>query len=153
MSDSYDWEKEDKSVMEDLESPVTVADLKTLVTLRRQRDRAKADADSAEAEYRETEAYIWEKMDNNGDQSIKKDLGDLGIVSIQRRGTVYARVIDSDVLTSELDNLGRAEEMTKAAFEKRRLNEYVRECLEQGIPLPEGLDFYEKRYVAIKQES
>lgn len=144
---SHEWEALETS------SPVTTSDLKTLVTLREHRDRLKADADAAEREYREQEAYVWEKMDNNGDQSIKKDLGNQGVVSIQRRNTVYARVIDSEVLTDELDNIGRAEEMTKAAFEKKRLNEYVRECLEQGTPLPEGLDFYEKRYVAIKQEN
>lgn len=132
---------------------VSRADVRRLVELRTQRDRAKADADHAEAEYRAQEAVLWEKMENAGDTSVTKELDDHGArVQLVRRGTVYSKILDQDSLLDSLEQEGRTDEMTKPGFEKKRLNEFVRECLEQGRPLPEGLDFYERRYITITEK-
>ena len=131
---------------------VSDAELKDFVDKREERDRLKAESDRAEEAYREIEALIWDKMDENEDNVLDRNLADGRRVHIDKRSTIYSRILDSDTLLDSLENEGRVEEMTKPGFEKRRLNEYVRECLETGRPLPEGLDFYEKRYLRYSQK-
>ncbi len=133
---------------------VTRADARQLVALRHERDQVKALADEAEKAYRAEEERLWEKMENAGDTSVTKEVsidGETTKVRLVRRGTVYSKVLDTDTLLESLEQEGRSDEMTKPGFEKKRLNEYARECLEQGRPLPEGLDFYERRYIAITE--
>lgn len=132
--------------------PLTKSDVRRLKVLREQRDKAKAAADAAESEYREWEAICWEKMENAGDTSTTKVLPDGTKLQIVRRGTIYSRVLDNDVLLDSLEQEGRVDELTKPGFQKQRLNEYVRTCLESGQPLPDGLDFYERRYLTITEK-
>jgi hypothetical protein len=134
------------------EEPLTKGDVRQLKVLRESRDKAKAAADAAEAEYREWEAICWEKMENAGDTSTTKVLPDGTKLQIVRRGTIYSRVLDNDVLLDSLEQEGRVEELTKPGFQKQRLNEYVRTCLESGVPLPDGLDFYERRYLTLTEK-
>ena len=133
--------------------PVTTSDVLNLVSKRHIRDRAKAEYEAVERDYRAAEGLVWDKMDANGDASIKKDLPDYGIVRIVRRNTIYSRVADLDVLLDSLEQEGRLDELTKPGIEKKRLNELVRECLETGTPIPEGADFYEKRYIQITENA
>lgn len=133
-------------------SGVANSELRDFVEKRDIRDRAKAEFEAAERDYREIEAFVWEKMDENGDQILDRELPGEGRVHIDRRSTIYSRVLDTDILLDSLENEGRVEEMTKPGFEKKRLNEFVRECLETGRPLPDGVDFYEKRYLRFSRK-
>lgn len=148
MNPDPDWIDEDE-----FEEPVKSSDVAQLINLRHERDRKKEDFDRAEREYRAAEALLWEKMDANNDTSIKKSLPGLGTPRITKRSTIYARVADLDTLLDSLEQEGRVDELTKPAIEKKRLNELVRECLEAGIPIPEGADFYEKRYIQITENA
>jgi hypothetical protein len=153
VSDSYDYEQEDKAAAaEFLEAPTT-ADFERLLALRHDRDNMKELADAAEKEYRAHEAIVWEKMENNGDESLKKTLPSGETLRVVKRGTIYSRVVDLDTLLDSLEQSGRVEEMTKPAVEKKRLNELVRECLETGSPIPAGADFYERRFLQLTENA
>lgn len=122
--------------------------------LREKRDALKVAAKEANEDYEEAEADIWEELAPSDPTqkmaSQKVPLGDpWGTVTFGPREVPYARVIDADKALEHYNNRALTEEVTSAKFVMKRLNEEVRECIEEGADLPPGLDFYKKRYVSI----
>jgi hypothetical protein len=133
----------------DQQTLLTNRDLRQLVDLKRAKDNAKRLYEEAERAHKELQAKIWSQMETNGDKTLTKDLGPgYGVIQFGHRQTVYARVLDKDSLKAALVDMDR-EEIIKDDFEKRRLNEMVRDYLERGEELPPGLDIYTTDYVAI----
>lgn len=128
---------------------VTNEKLRALVDAKRRKDRTKAAADEAAAIHKQLQEEVWSAMETNGDKTLMKDLGPgYGNVQFGCRQTIYSRILDIDVAAKSLSDLGM-EHMLKADVQKRMLNELVREYIEQGRPLPDGVDFYSADYVAI----
>lgn len=126
-----------------------------LAELREERDISKAAAESAEKAYREYEAELFESVSESAlSGSVEFDFGgDLGKIRFQPRSTVYGRVIDKNAALEAFENEAIVDEMTAPKIEARRLNEYVRDCIEQGRDLPEGIDYYERKYMTISRKS
>ena len=125
-----------------------------LVELREQRDFDKAQFERSEREYREYEKELFSEVDESPlEGTIKMDLGpEHGTVSFRLNRTVYGRIIDQDTALEAFEDEAITEELTKPGIQKRRLNELVRERLENGVKLPEGIDYYENRGITISRK-
>lgn len=119
--------------------------------LRQDRDVAKKALERVEQSYREYEAELMGEIEASGIKgSVKFDFdGDLGTIQFGTRKTVYGRIVDADAAMESFENEALSDEMTGTKFESRRLNEYVRDRLEQGQDLPPGVDYYERRYISV----
>lgn len=125
-----------------------------LAELRDQRDIDAAAAKRSEGAYRSYEAELFEEIE---DSALKGTVefnfgGDLGTVRFQTRSTIYGKVEDKNAAYEAFENEALIDEMTAPKFEARRLNEYVRDRLESGLPLPEGVGYYVKRYFTISRK-
>lgn len=126
-----------------------------LAELRQARDEAKAAQTAAESAYREYEADLLEQVaDSSLRGSVEFDFGeDLGVIRFQPRGTIYGKVVDKMAALDSLDAEMLREEMTSEAIEARRLNEFVRDKLEAGEELPEGIGYYERKFFTISRKN
>jgi hypothetical protein len=131
------------------------AKFRRLAELREQRDTDKAALKNSENAYREYEAELLETVaDSSLRGSVEFDFGgDLGVIRFQPRGTIYGKVIDKAAALDSLEAEMLKEEMTSEAIEARRLNEYVRDLLERGEELPEGIGFYERKFFTITHKA
>lgn len=123
--------------------------------LRDTRDYEKAAAEASERAYREYEQQLFEDVEDSALRgTIQFDFGgDLGIIRFQPRRTIYGRVIDKNAAQEAFENEAIIDEMVSPKIEARRLNEYVRDRLENGQSLPEGIDFYERQFFTISRKS
>jgi hypothetical protein len=126
-----------------------------LVELREKRDEDKTSAEKSEVEYREYEAELFEELSDGPMQgTLRFDLGgNIGIVTFTPRETKFGRIVDADAAVQYFEERELAKEFTKPAIEKRKLNELVRDLLEQGKSMPAGIDWYAKRGITISRKS
>lgn len=93
------------------------------------------------------EHKIWEQMDVQGVNSIR--LAEVGLVS--KASTIYGKVNDLQKAIEYFESTGLANEMLKQDIQKSRLNEYVRNLVKDGQPIPEGFEYYVKNYISIRR--
>lgn len=124
-----------------------------LVELREERDTTKAAAERAEAEYREYEAELFDELAESPLKgSVKLDLGGrFGVVVFTPRETYYGRILDKDKALDYFDRRAMSDELTRTEISKGKLNEIVREFLEHGKALPDGVDFRANRGISISR--
>lgn len=125
-----------------------------LAEVRQQRDIDKATAERSEREYREYEANLFEQIEDSSLRgTVEFDFGgDLGIIRFQPRRTIYGRIVDKNAALDAFEQEALLDEMSSPKVEARRLNEYVRDRLENGQSLPAGVDYYEKRFFTISKK-
>jgi hypothetical protein len=118
------------------------------------RDEAKRDLEAKEEAFRECEADVFESLSDSGVQgSVKVDLGDpWGVVAFRTRETYFGRIIDEEAALEYFEQRAMIEEISAPKFVKRRINEIVRDCIEQGIDTPPGVDYYPQRGVTITRQ-
>jgi hypothetical protein len=128
--------------------------LRRHLELRDKRDEAKKAADALEKEYRESEADLFEMIEESGVKGgIKVDLGEpWGTVAFSNRSTDFGRIIDDEAALEYFSQRAMIDEVTTAKFAKKRLNEIVREMLENGEDMPPGVDYYTNRGVTITRQ-
>jgi hypothetical protein len=125
-----------------------------LVELRTERDETKATADRAEEEYREYESELFDEMEASPVKGARRiDLGEpFGLVVFTPRETKFGRILNLDDALDYFETRAMSDEMTKPGISKRKLNELVRELLEQGKPMPAGVDWYANRGITISKK-
>lgn len=125
-----------------------------LAELREQRDIDKKASEASEKNYREYEAELFESIEDSALRgTVEFDFGgDLGVIRFQPRRTIYGRVIDKMAALESFENEALVDEMTAPKIEARRLNEYVRDRLENHQALPDGIDYYERRFFTISRK-
>lgn len=125
-----------------------------LAEVRQQRDIDKATAERSERNYREYEANLFEQIEDSSLRgTVEFDFGgDLGIIRFQPRRTIYGRIVDKNAALDAFEQEALLDEMSSPKVEARRLNEYVRDRLENGQSLPAGVDYYEKRFFTISKK-
>jgi len=128
--------------------------LRLLWELRAKRDEAAAAAEAAEKDYREHEADVWMALDESPlSGAIKIDLGEpYGVVTFQYRETYYGRVLDKEATLEHFEQRAMIDDVMEPKLSKKRINEIVNDCLDEGKELPPGLDFYARRYVSMSQK-
>jgi hypothetical protein len=136
------------------EEEVIASKFRRLVELRERRDITKGAADSAEEEYREYEAELFDEMANSPVKGTRRiDLGEPhGLVVFTPRETKFGRILNLDDALDYFEQRQMSDEMTKPGIAKRKLNEMVRELLEQGKSLPPGIDWYANRGITISKK-
>lgn len=128
------------------------AKLRRLMEARTARDEAKKALEQAEADFREIETEVYEAL-ANVKGTIKVPLGEpWGTVSFRQRETYYGRIIDDEAALEYFEQRQMMDELTAPRFVKARLNEIVRECVEQGEAPPPGVDYYANRGVTITRQ-
>lgn len=125
-----------------------------LVELREDRDERKSAFERAEEEYRSYESELFAELEESPVKGSRRiDLGEPhGLVVFTPRETKFGRVVDLDKAIAHFEQRAMVEEMTRPKIEKRKLNEMVRELLEQGKPMPEGIDWYANRGITISKK-
>lgn len=111
--------------------------------VQRRDDALEAEAEAKEAKrlLEEQRLELWEFLENAGIKTINHDLG-----RITRSAIIKATVSDREALARALDELGLLETFTRREFRRDVLNAFVREHIEGGDDLPEGIDSWvEKR--------
>lgn len=127
--------------------------VKRLVELRTERDEKKEALKTAEKNYRDFEAELWDDLEETGIKgSIAFDFGgELGEIRIHSNETFYGRIIDEEKALEYLENAGLVDSHTEQKFAAKRLNELVRQWREDEATFPEGIDFRAQRYITISQ--
>lgn len=116
-------------------------DARKLGSLRKRYDRATADAKIYKEEMDRAEMALFERMEHEDVGSIK-----VGTSNFVRAATTYGQVQDRSAFVTWAEE--NAPELVELKERKALINEIVRQCLEDGVPLPDGLGFYLKQYVS-----
>lgn len=112
----------------------------------------KTESERASEEYRIAEQEVLDALEGLGIKNFTVNLPGIGEVRFtKRKPTIYGRIVDADAAFMAFDQQGRAEELFAPKIQAARLNELVRESLEQGMPLPDGVDFYERAGVTVSR--
>jgi hypothetical protein len=136
-----------------------ISRLRRLMELREAKDEAEKDAKAKAKEFREAEADLFEILTDPDTGDIRRippvDLGEpFGRIAFQARETPFGRIIPG--MEQEAMDYFRErhvlEEFTEPKFAKKRLNELVRERLEDNGQMPPGIDFYHSRGVTITRQ-
>jgi hypothetical protein len=135
-------------------SPEAVAQLRRFMELREARDVTKKAAENAEKEYRDAEGDVYEALEASPVKgTLKVDLGDpWGVVSFAPRETYFGRIYDDYAALEHFEERAMVDELTTPKFVMKRVNEIVRDCVEQGVKPPPGIDYYARRGVTITRQ-
>ena len=90
------------------------------------------------------QARLYDRMDDEGVLSLKTDEA-----RFDAKMTTYHTITNMDEFRAWLDSNDLTNEFIKDAPEKARLNELVRQRLDDGDELPPGLGSYDARYISI----
>jgi hypothetical protein len=128
--------------------------LRRLMEAREKRDEAKKAAEESEKDYREIEAEVYDDLEESGlTGTVKIDLGQpWGVVSFNTRETYFGRIIDADEALDYFDQRAMTEEVSAPKFVMKRINEEVRDRIEQGLKMPPGIDYFARRGVTITRQ-
>lgn len=111
--------------------------------LKRKSAEADAAAKDIKQAYQSAERRFYEALEQTGVGSIKVD----GVLHVPVQ-TIYGTVQDKEAFAKWADE--NAPEMLEPKPRAQLINEMVREYLETGQELPEGLGFYVKEYVSAR---
>jgi hypothetical protein len=127
------------------------APFRRLVELRRNSDELKTASKKAEEEYKAFEGELWDRLHDSAMQPpFKFDFGgDLGEISFSPAETIFARLLDKDKAMRYFKSQSQDDEFVETKFVGGRLNDEVRERIDDGRPLPPGVDFTPRRYISI----
>lgn len=135
-------------------SQQNLAKLRRFLELREKRDEAKTALDTAEKDYREAEADVYEALtEAELKGAIKVDLGDgFGTVSFSPRTTYFGRIIDKEAAEEYYAQRAMLEDVSEIKFSMARIHEEIRERLENGESPPPGMDYYSRRGVTVTRQ-
>jgi hypothetical protein len=119
------------------------------VDLKDKRDQLKIEFEAAEKKFRDAEAAFWQAIDASEQKSAHFDLGPgYGEVQFTRRETITSTVLNPEEAAKALEEAGLADAILGSpAVRKKVLNEYVRDWIKSGQPMPKGIDFHARRYL------
>lgn len=131
-----------------------ISALRRLMEARIERDEDAAKAKRSEATYREVEAEVYEQFEDSGTVgTIKVDLGEPhGVVSFRTRETYFGKIVDEDAALEYYEQRAQIDEVTQPKFTMARINEEVRDRIEQGLSMPPGVTFTARRGMTITRQ-
>jgi trans-aconitate methyltransferase len=104
-------------------------------------------AKKAKREHDAFQAEVFELMRETGLRTVRTD-----VATFATKSTLYAKVQDMDAFTEWVKATGLEDEFLRQKEVGARLNEYVREAVNNGTPLPEGTTWYPREYISITSE-
>lgn len=134
----------------------TKSKLRRLMELRQDRDEKTQAAKVANEAYIEMELDVYEAFEDDEEGvegTLKVNLGDpWGVVSFRTRETYYGRIIDDEAALEYFAQRAMVDEISAPKFVKKRINEIVRDHIEQGIDMPPGIDYYPQRGMTVTRQ-
>lgn len=129
----------------------TIQFLRRFMEARERKDATELAAKKAKEEYVEMEQDLYEALASGPATRLNNvDLGEpWGKVSFGARETYYGRIIDEEAALEYFEQRAMLEEVSHPKFTMKRINEIVRDAIEQGQPSPPGTDFYARRGVTV----
>lgn len=94
------------------------------------------------------QAETFEYMRENGLLTVKTDGG-----TFSCKSTIYSKVQDMDQFVEWVREQGLEEEFLREKEVAARLNEYVRDAVANGAPLPGGVTWYPREYISVSTEN
>jgi hypothetical protein len=133
-----------------------ISTLRRLMELRAERDELEQAAKNAKAAYQEAEDDLYEQLTEGPvDRLNNVDLGEpWGKVSFRTRETFFGRIIpgEEEKALAHYEQRAMMDEVTAPKFVMKRINEEVRDCIEQGISPPPGIDWYARRGITVTRQ-
>lgn len=126
---------------------VTLDRFRELARLRALKKDTEDAAKAAKEAHDRFQAELFADMQSTGHDSSKVDG-----VRFDRKSTIYGHVQDMAAFEAWCAEFPeRAETFLKTSPEKARINERVREAIDNGEELPPGVGFYARDYISITQ--
>ena len=119
--------------------------LRQLKITMREHDKKHKEAKIA---YERYQAQIFDEMREEGFGTINHDN-----IQYTPKSTVFAHVQDDDKFQQWCRDQGLDDIFLSLKEESRRLNEYVRDALDNGGTMPEGVVSYERQIISISDRS
>jgi hypothetical protein len=94
------------------------------------------------------QAEVFEFMRENGLLTVKTDNG-----TFSCKSTIYSKVQDMDQFIEWAKTQGLTDEFLREKEVGARLNEYVRDAVANGAPLPDGVTWYPREYISLSSDS
>jgi hypothetical protein len=128
--------------------------LRRFMEAREEKDATEVAAKNAKEAYQDMEADLYERLADGPVSRLNNvDLGPpWGKVSFGARETFYGRVIDDEAALEYFEQRAMVEEVSHPKFTMKRINEIVRDAIEQNQSPPPGLDFYARRGVTVTRK-
>jgi hypothetical protein len=128
--------------------------LRRLLEARQAHDEAKMAEKAAKEAKDQIEQEVFDRFEESGQEgTLKVNLGEpWGTVAFRTRETFYARIIDPDEAADYYEQRAMMDEVSAPKFVMARLNEEVREAIDQGAKLPPGLDYYANRGMTVTRQ-
>lgn len=124
------------------------SEARKLVDRRKKNDEAQKKAAETKEALDKQQRVVHDLLESQEMPTVTLDLGPgYGRWQLGKRSTIYGRVIDVDTAIAALKEDGYGDEMVKSELRKGALNEMIRTKLENGEPLPDGVDYSETKYV------
>jgi hypothetical protein len=123
-----------------------------LVDYKLQAEHTAEAAKIAKRDFEDQEQAFWESMADAGESSMTLDLGEpYGKVLFVQQMTVRAIVRHKAVVIDSLTEAGLADALIDpvSGIRQKAQNDYMKDWLKTGEPIPHGLDFTVTRYVTI----
>lgn len=117
--------------------------LDKLAELKEREHQLKQQAKDAETERKNFEAETYELMRETKNLSVRRPGG-----SFSAKSTVYGHVRDPDAFQAWVEEQDMVDEFLTTKPVGQRLNEFVREALDNGADLPPGVTWYPKDYIS-----
>ena len=86
-------------------------------------------------------------MENAGDEGLDSFKRADGVMFV-RASTTYAAIVDREELMEAIEESGLEVDLTRVEVKKKELNEFARECLEEGKPFLRGMSSTVKQYIS-----
>ena len=118
--------------------------VRELAVLRATKEETAKAADDAKRAYDKAHAKLWDRMDGSGVGSVTID----GKLYSFNKPKVYGTVADKAALYRWAVEEGNAPELFEPDAREGLINERARQCIDNGEPLPPGMNFYTKNVVS-----
>lgn len=105
-------------------------------------------AKKARREHDAYQAEVFEFMRENGLLTVKTDNG-----TFSCKSTIYSKVQDMEQFVQWAKQQGLDDEFLREKEVGARLNEYVRDAVANGAPLPDGVTWYPREYISVSTDS
>ena len=115
--------------------------------LRSSKERLEEELKQVNQQLEKESLYCARWMTDHGIRSVKLE----GVGLCEYGQSIYPKVVDEVALHTALRELG-AESLLKLTIHYQSLRGFVKERLEQNLPLPSGVETYTKEYVKIKSQ-
>lgn len=124
---------------------------KKVIELKERHAKLKNEAAEVWLQKESLEQNLLDQMESLGLKNFRHK--ELGLISVAQR--IWARITDVEKAREHFERDGIADQLLGYRLKKeggqKRLNEIVKECIESGKVVPDGLDFSSRAMIRISQ--